>query len=326
VSFDHRCYHQIARQQQEWPFSGSEGGSILRNYAQRESASKSSWTQKHPTLAWSIPVALSVLTIIAAMIFGGLSYLEKYEEAQIKLQVADSLTGPRSDISVINQKLSNIEGQLSVLAPLITQLTIRKQATSSQQEFEKALPQVKSALYSARQDKVSIEPKIITDLQHKFESAKQSEPNYWPAALEFISYHSSALEGGRLDWLTLPLCKTGNFDTATMQPLDPDYHPLGPPVPIANMKVQQCALILDGKDISKMTFENCLVFYHGGNVKLKDVTFRNCLFDFRIENAVSPDGEKLASALLAADIQKATVSTSWELSLECRTTIRASRC
>jgi len=128
-------------------------------------------------------------------------------------------------------------------------------------------------------DRVSINPRLVNVASKKVTAASQVSPSAWPAALALLDYRSGVVG------------KT-------------------PPPPYAQRScfegvrgVEQLTLVgcpgqvLDGIAWKNMAFQNSVILYHGGPLRLENVQFRNCQFvlDYNAES------QELAKALATSD-------------------------
>ena len=237
------------------------------------------------------------------------------------------------------KKLTAIETKLTVLG-------LQSQASLPQAAFDKALPDIRSTVAAARKDSMSVPPAVIEELRSKLLASDPAAPDFWATLSEFVSYRSSL--GYHATIAPAPL--TGVYSLAKL-PDCTDSLPgpmtikevLNPNEATPNRGLyENCRFVLDSakqdqilNDILKtttpfLTFKNCLIEYHGGEITLilawdkepftmtlvgrgpKDPTkiipttlsgpaiqFENCLFVFEFQNSPPPNGQRLATTLLA---------------------------
>jgi len=243
---------------------------------------------------WSGTSAAFGVLIFLATQWGG--YIEFRTETKLKLQTIEK------SIEHLNSKLSPLQ--------------IGAHSTLPSDAFQSTLPDLKSALKTAKQEKLSVAPKVLNELQTKLLDA-QKAPDFWPTVAEFVSYRSQMLNGWQES--TLPACT--------------DKPPIGRGVSTIKgsrevthgpLVYSYCKIVLDsvGATLSlsphlsfaDVVFEHCAIFYSGGPIVLFPVkiardspakligaiSFNDCLFSFSFPAVPSPDGQKLAKALLAA--------------------------
>ncbi|MGB8782378.1 MAG: hypothetical protein WCD02_04625, partial [Terriglobales bacterium] len=199
-------------------------------------------------------------------------------------------------------------------------------------EFKETLPELGSAIASAKQQNVKVSPKVIGDLQDKL-TASVNAPDFWPVAAEFISYRSF----NNTSWSAppnLPTCTDSEPSESTVSILSPTQATINPGV------YENCRFTVDSpqedarlneiiqKRMAVVIFRHCVIVYRGGpinlvlafnkynvpwsaepekgramggtvNISVRDaVQFRDCLFDFVLHNEPPKAGQELTQLLL----------------------------
>ncbi len=240
------------------------------------------------------------------------------------------------------KKLTAIETKLTVLG-------LQSQASLPQSTFDKTLPDLRSVVATARKENVRVPPKVIEGLQSKLLAADSTAPEFWPTVAEFISYRSFVLSTP----LTYPPSKRpwGHANVIATLPNCTDSFPkpmtikevLSPNEAVNNRGLyDNCRFVLDSATQDQtlntilrgntplITFKNCLIEYHGGEISLilawdkepftwtlvgrgpqdpskilhvtvsaPAIQFENCLFIFEFQNSPPPNGQRLSATLLA---------------------------
>lgn len=224
----------------------------------------------------------------------------------------------------------------------LTASELQSQASVPQAVFEKTLPDLRSAVTDARKKDVRVSPAVIEDLRSKLLATSSSTPEFWPTVSEFVSYRS--LVASELPEQARKL-RTEEIRTCTDSLPQPMRlkEVLSPQRAITTRGVyENCRFVLDSPEqdatlnailkgnTSLITFRNCLIEYHGGDINLilawdkepftmtlegrgsedpnriihptlsgPAIEFENCVFNFSFQTAPPPKGQQFSTALLA---------------------------
>ena len=211
---------------------------------------------------------------------------------------------------------THTQDRLDGIEKRMTAIDLRSQAALPQPAFDKALPELRVSIASAKNNDLKLDSPTFDALGQKLIDSSRNAPEFWPTVSEFISYHSSSLVGGIRNWsASIPLCPgTVDLDSspdASAQGRLPDGT-LGPKVPIQRIGNQNCYVELDGKSISRWDCTQCVVKYSGGPLKMRDVHLKDCLFifDFRGKQEPAQEGQRLSETLLASDTGEVSIPAS----------------
>jgi hypothetical protein len=274
-----------------------------------------------------------------------------------------ALAGILAALSFLAVELYHLNGRLGELNSLnakVTKVELQSQASLPQPAFDKALPDIRSAVAAARKDSISVPPTVIDGLRSKLLASNSQAPDFWATLSEFVSYRST-LNYHSTVMADFPL--TGKFYAFTNQvPNCMD----SPPKPMRVKEVlnpqqitnnpglyENCRFVLDSPTQDQalnailkgntpfITFKNCLIEYHGGEISLilawdkapfamtlvgrgpEDPTrvmqttisgpaiqFENCLFSFMFQNPPPPKGQLLSTTLLAGNTNSMSLPVS----------------
>lgn len=101
--------------------------------------------------------------------------------------IVATLAGMAVELYRINGHL----GELDSLNAKVTKVELQNQASLPQPAFDKALPEIRSAVAAARKDRISVPPAVIEGLKIKLLAANSEAPDFWPTLSEFVSYRSA---------------------------------------------------------------------------------------------------------------------------------------
>lgn len=226
-----------------------------------------------------IAVFVALLGIAAAAFYQATTRVGK--EAIFETNTERDLKEIRADIKAI-------------LGNLATQSLINH-ASLPLSNFKARLPEVGSAIASAKQQEVKVTPNVIGDLQQKLIAAGDNAPGFWPATAEFISYRSFNTVNGTFP-ANLPNCTDhkpmpmevfiGQSEERTRK-LNEEFPQLSDEAEgtksefkVLSALYQDCRFTLDSPEETAripdlgqgrsyvVTFRHCQIVYHGGQVTL----------------------------------------------------------
>jgi hypothetical protein len=256
--------------------------------------------------------------------------------------VAGALAYMAVELNHINERL----GELAGLNAKVTKVELQSQASLPQSVFDKTLPDLRTAVATARKDNVRISPRVIQDLNARLLRTASDAPDFWPTLSEFINYRSlvasvppekvnKLLSGKIADCTDLPPKPMTVLSTTEM----------------SKGSYEDCRFVIDSEEQDEklnailkthtaiIVFRNCLIEYHGGDINLilawnkeplnvmltpprgsheapipmhfsltgPAIEFQNCLFNFTFKNAPSSNGQLLSTALLGQDAASASL-------------------
>jgi hypothetical protein len=179
--------------------------------------------------------------------------------------------------------------RLGIIETKLTTSELRNQASLPQPAFEKALPDIRSAVAAARKDQISVPPSVIEGLNSKLLASNSSSPDFWPTVSEFVSYRSAlsyhaaapgtATPSSQHTWLSsfakFPDCTDSLPKPMTIKEV------LSPNTATNNRGLyENCRLVLDSAEQAQalnailkgntplLTFMHCVIEYHGGEISL----------------------------------------------------------
>jgi len=174
-------------------------------------------------------------------------------------------------------------GELNGLNAKVTKVELQSQAALPQSAFDKALPDIRSTIATARKDRISVPSAVIEGLRSKLLASNSAAPDFWPALSDFVSYRSAlsynapapASPIGMYAFATLPDCTDSLPKPMTIKEV------LSPNEVRPNRGLyENCRFVLDSaKQDQKLnailkgntpllTFKNCLIEYQGGEISL----------------------------------------------------------
>jgi hypothetical protein len=138
----------------------------------------------------------------------------------------------------------------------------------------------------------------VAKIQQKLANTPLTTPDSIRATASIINYSSFVRE------------KTGAFPDATSVRAKPCQHVMiGDGVSpvnqilinMTNVEFRGCLVRLDGLSITRGVISNAIVLYDGGPVRLNNVKFINCLFEFRLPANYTPRAASFAKEILVEE-------------------------
>jgi hypothetical protein len=185
---------------------------------------------------------------------------------------------------------TNTKDRLGQIETKLTQLGLQTKVAVPQKEFEANLPDLRKAIVTAREEKVSVSPGVIKDLQNKLVITPDTAPTYWQTAADLVSYGSVITAS----WLPRAT-KTTSANSATWSgfptlPICIDSQPKITEKNLVDMlphgdvtgkfgEYQTCRFEIDSPqeqqrldgylhNVPEIVFYRCLIVYRGGDITL----------------------------------------------------------
>ena len=171
--------------------------------------------------------------------------------------------------------------RLGIIETKLTTSELRNLVSLPQPAFEKALPEVRSAIAVARKDQISVPPAVIEGLKSKLLASNSAASDFWPTLSEFVSYRSA------LSYHAPAAAAPGPTMVYALAKKIPDcVDSLPKPMKIISTNdlskgvYENCRFVLDSAEQDQklnailsgstpvLVFQNCLIEYHGGDINL----------------------------------------------------------
>jgi hypothetical protein len=225
-------------------------------------------------------------------------------------------------------RLGNIDESLKGMRADLAKQALINHASLPLSDFKATLPDLSSAITTAKRQNAKVSSKVIEDLQQKLTDSTNA-PGFWPTAAEFISYRSLIVSQALPS--NLPDCADRAPEIGKVTDIERRYPPkFSFEIP----SYEGCKLTLDAlKDTEKinwiltnkmpfLSFKHCLIVYRGGPINLitavenksfvvqfrndrffstfsgNTVNFTDCIFDFSFTTAPPSDGQQVTQTVL----------------------------
>jgi hypothetical protein len=230
----------------------------------------------------------SVLALIP--IIGGVVYWQFFFDLRTTVDklVTDNATVATLNTKIngsagepgISDRLAKMEGSLDQLSKdfhTVFEGELRHVSELPQADFDAEIPKIPAMVRLASTDGYSLDPSIATALGRKMLATAFNTATHWNVAgvlIDAASRDAATIQGA---------AEIGGNN--------------------AYSTFEGGIFKLDaGSTFDHVLFKNAIIRYDGGPISLKEVTFQNCRFEFRIIVVPPLSGQKLTKTLLASTI------------------------
>jgi hypothetical protein len=283
------------------------------------------------------------LALCLVSVFGGalykkhLDHIDSDFNSSVDGRIDTKLSSVKTKLTEMSDKLTSIDTTLHTLQPFIEDLIKRQMDRAGSlplSQFRANLPAITHLISAARQQGVTVDPRLIGQVQQKLLTVQPRVLEFWPVSAELLSYRSfnvapqttQQLAATNLanctDSLPKPMRITEVIDPHTIK--------------FSRGLYENCRVTLDSAQDNErinlallgttplITFKHCLVIYRGGAVNVvlawnerpseihieghapmslslsgNALEFENCLFVFSVQGVPPPTGQQLTESLLA---------------------------
>jgi hypothetical protein len=161
-------------------------------------------------------------------------------------------------------------------------------AQMAPEEFAQNLPALRKAAEHTLAN-AALSPATLLELSGKLKATDSSAPDYWPTVLQFIQFASRGVNPTVQAGLRrIAIGNNGGF---------PRFGT------IADGEVT-----LDGGELGRTRFEKSKIIFTEHEVKMRDVSFEDCVFEFPSTELPNPYLRSLGHAILEAGIKNVVIS------------------
>ena len=245
---------------------------------------------------FAVPIGLSTLLE---------PHLHNDMKADISNEVSVQLKDPIKQISEMNANISDINGRLKILDPLVQQLItqqMQKAQSLSPKQISSIAPELGNFAHVAKSNGLELPLTLVSDTGKKLVDASRSFPDTWIPVMSFLNYKSfitppsdtplyantnielttkynvNPPPGDHLPKARIPAAVVPKDQAARLDFIGKDLNE-GLPVGNAYIFIEGGGVILDNMDMRNVVFTNVHIVYHGGPLKMANVFFVNCRFD-----------------------------------------------
>jgi hypothetical protein len=205
----------------------------------------------------------------------------------IAAEVGRQLAPIHQQLEGLSQDIGKIKDNLHIAQtkPHIPS-TLQRFATMDQNTFTASLSLLNTALLTPSAQ--SAGPDDLRAIGDKLRRTDENSPDYWPTLMQFIRVASSL---------------TGHA-----------AHPTGPTTHTRDSffdrtnALDNLTVVMDGGGLQNLSIINSRIIFTDHPVKMKNITFINCSFEFPLSAQPTPQLKQAARQFLAgASLQKATI-------------------
>jgi hypothetical protein len=237
------------------------------------------WLRQLGPIAATIAIIVTLFGITLSAVYYSVANVK--EDTRFRTTTEDAIKHIREDISVMRGEL--------------VKQSMIDHASLPLSDFKATLPDLGSAIASARQKKVKVPPKVIDDLQQKLIAAKDA-PGFWPTAAEFINYRSESLINDVQSLMRSDLPNCTDHEPTPMELVVngedekrwkrgelrelPETSSAAGATRLIAARYEDCRFTLDSPQEAakipfveaqrafKLTFKHCQIIYRGGPIRL----------------------------------------------------------
>jgi hypothetical protein len=193
----------------------------------------------------------------------------------------------------IETRLTTIDGHLfNLRAAQSPEKVIEEFPSLDQKTFQKSLVALRT-VSDKYPSNSKPDPNTITQISEKLRRTNESTPEYWPALLQFLTFASAVFAPPDVPPPGVPHIVLSNISNESSFPI------LG--------TVEKKIVLLDGWQIANEKFIKCRIMFTQNAVKLRNVTFINCVFEMPVTNTPTPFLKDASRRLLASDLKAVSI-------------------
>lgn len=255
--------------------------------------------QDHAIRWYRNPLLLAIVGVIGSCL--GAYLVAQWKVNQRREDVAleqridnriDNLINPK--LGSINENISKLREDIAYLKARVEDATPRKIVGFSKlpmNEVGANLSDISKTISDARAKQIISPPEAVIDLRNKLAQVQPRNAAFWAAFSSVISYQSLVAERTNIfpdaEKVRNKPCQTIGISPRLM-------------IPFENVHLRGCGQKLDNGSWKDSSFEDMIITYDGGPVRLENVTFKNCIFEVSFPKTPPPPAQKVAQALLSA--------------------------
>jgi len=222
---------------------------------------------------WSIP------SISIAILLFAFTNWDKYVE--FRTHTSDRL-------DTIELQLRNLRASQSP-GPVIKEL-----GALSQKDFAKSLTALDIVVQKPVSE-VNPEPSVLREINTRLLATPQSSPGYWPTVFRYIEFASSSVSKD----LAPPHGSIVNLTLSDVVSRGPN-----------TQEFSNQVIVLGGGSAEGLRFENCRILFTAEPIKMRNLLFVNCVFEFPVVS--NPNSYLMLASrdLLSTDFKNVLMSIS----------------
>jgi hypothetical protein len=204
---------------------------------------------------------------------------------QITTEVAKGLEPIHTQLESLNQDIGKIKDHLHIARNELPPTDLKSFGPLNSHQFADSLPMLNAELKAAAFRQSLPDPDTLKTLAEKLSHTPETAPDYWPTTLQFITLVSGNVKGAPGPGKP-GLVLAGNQEGG---------------IRISPAIVGQIVL-LDGGFVGPVRFEHCRIIFTDHEVKMREVSFWNCVFEMPTTSAPSDFLKRSVRALLASNL------------------------
>jgi hypothetical protein len=221
------------------------------------------------TSIWSNPWAIALgSALVAGLLVYGISELRSHGKEDLKrdiaLEVSSQLHPVQEKLEQVAEDVAKIKGAEHISQNQSTSSDpLTRFAQMNEAQLAENLPALKKVAERPPSG-VQANKTTISAIAERLTRANKSTPDYWPTVLQFIQFASSSLSSANVPPRDSPDV-VGIFNSSFRGPV---------------MNLDHRIVILSDGELQDITIRNSRIVFRGKLIKLKNVVFVDCVFEF----------------------------------------------
>jgi hypothetical protein len=281
------------------PPPGFPFASIL---ARHEESAESKTNKFRRNAVFFMPI-LSLLTLVISFWAGAFNTLMDGRVAA-RLNEPNGLT---AQVHELTKEVSKANGELTAIRT-IWQEQVKRASELKPAAFERALPKTADALELALKLDLPISSEVRGAMRRNLLLTDPNAPSYWPAVAQFVTFRS------RQNAPPLLVDKGPTLPTCSVVKEGESWGGSAIPQPNGTIKptittFSDCAQDIDNRTFKNSTFKHAFIIVSGGQIRLLNVTFEDCVFLVRLPEDPKEPARQFGRRLLVAEKSSIHIDT-----------------
>lgn len=240
------------------------------------------WAREWGILGTIVTVIVAMIGITTGALYQSFSHIK--EESAFRTHTNDTLDAQ-------DKRLSKIEADLLELRAAQSPAEVLKDIGKlDEKRLTYALPALQAATKQTPKT-VNVDQATLRDIAGKLLRVDTAVPDYWPAVLQFLRFASATTTTDVPAPGTSQLIIARNNGGLSLGHVD------------------HKTVVLDGGQIVDTEFQNCRIVFTNNPVAMKNVTFKDSVFDLPVSSNPNQYLQRAGRTLLASNLADVSIQT-----------------